>query len=359
MSITKIRILFLLAVVFIQSCCLNDCDEPVDEFNPTPYFLEIPSTLPPIDIPADNPLTEEGVALGRMLFYDPLLSRDGTQSCASCHQQATGFTDVNQFSTGVDGIQGARNAMVVFNTAWSPTLFWDGRAGSLEEQALEPVVSPLEMHDTWENASDKLNAHSEYPDLFKKAFDIDEIDSNYVVKAIAQFERTLISGNSKWDKWIRGEVMLTDQELRGWDLFNVDRTDFSAGADCFHCHTAPHFTDFTFHNNGLDSDETFSDLGLYQVTESDLDKAKFKTPTLRNIEVTGPYMHDGRFASLEEVVEHYNSGGHASSTVDPLMKNIGDGLLLSPEDKQALLAFLRTLTDEEFLNNPQFSSPFE
>ena len=165
------------------------------------------------------------------------------------------------------------------------------------------------MHDTWLNVSDKLNAHTEYPNLFKAAFNVDEIDSNYVVKAIAQFERTLISGNSKWDRWYRGEVTLTEQELRGWDLFNVDRTDFSAGADCFHCHTAPHFTDFTFHNNGLDSDENFSDLGLYLTTGSDIDKAKFKTPTLRNIEVTAPYMHDGRFSTLEEVIEHYNSGG--------------------------------------------------
>jgi cytochrome c peroxidase len=350
-------ILYLLAIILVQSCCKTDCDEPIDEFNPSPYNLVIPSTLPPIDIPEDNPLTVEGVELGRMMFYEPLLSGDGTQSCSSCHQQATGFTDPEQFSTGIDGLQGVRNAMVAFNLAWSPTLFWDGRASSLEDQALDPVVNPIEMHETWANAAEKLNAHSEYPELFKKAFDIDEIDSSHVVKAIAQFERTLISGNSKWDQWIRGEVILTEQELRGWDLFNVDGP--IVGADCFHCHTAPHFTDFTFHNNGLDGDETFTDLGLYEVTESGVDKAKFKTPTLRNIEVTGPYMHDGRFASLEEIVEHYNSGGHASSTVDPLMKNIGEGLLLSPEDKQALIAFLRTLTDQEFLNNQDFSNPFE
>ena len=350
-------ILLLIGVLFLQSCCINDCDEPINEYNPTPYSLEIPSTLPPIAIPLDNPLTEEGVALGRMLFYDPILSGDETQACASCHMQASGFTDSARFSTGIDGLQGGRNAMVAFNLAWSPTMFWDGRAGSLEEQALGPVINPIEMHETWPNATEKLNVHSEYPDLFKKAFDIDEIDSNYVVKAIAQFERTLISGNSKWDKWIRGEVMLTEQELRGWDLFNIDGP--YVGADCFHCHGAPHFTDFTFHNNGLDTDETFFDLGLYEVTESNLDKAKFKTPTLRNIEVSGPYMHDGRFTSLEEVVEHYNSGGHSSSTVDPLMKNIGEGLLLSPEDKLALVAFLRTLTDEEFLSNQDFSNPFE
>ena len=357
MSRLNFQILYLFTILLVQSCCKTDCDESIDEFNPSPYNLVIPSTLPPVDIPADNPLTVEGVELGRMLFYEPLLSGDGTQACASCHMQSAGFTDSDRYSTGIDGIQGNRNAMVVFNLAWSPTLFWDGRESSLEDQALDPIVNPIEMHETWANAAEKLNAHSEYPELFKKAFDIDEIDSNYVVKAIAQFERTLISGNSKWDQWIRGEVILTEQELRGWDLFNIDGP--IVGADCFHCHTAPHFTDFTFHNNGLDGDEDFTDLGLYQVTENEVDKAKFKTPTLRNIEVTGPYMHDGRFASLEEVIEHYNSGGHASSTIDPLMKNIGEGLLLSPEDKQALIAFLHTLTDQEFLNNQDFSNPVQ
>lgn len=355
----NLNVLFLILVLLLQSCRINDCDDPIVEFNPTPYNLVIPSSLPPIDIPIDNPLTEEGVALGRRLFYEPLLSRNGSQSCSSCHLQMTGFSDPNQFSTGIDGIQGNRNAMALINIAWSPFLNWDGSSSSLEDQAFEPITNVIEMHDTWLNVSDKLNAHPIYPDLFKAAFNIDVIDSNYVVMALAQFERTLISGNSKWDKFYRGEVTLTDQELRGWDLFNVDRTDFSAGADCFHCHTAPHFTDFTFHNNGLDSDDTFSDLGLFDVTGSDLDKAKFKTPTLRNIEVTGPYMHDGRFSTLEEVIEHYNFGGHSSSTVDPLMKNIGEGLLLSVQDKEALLAFLRTLTDEEFLNNPEFSDHFE
>lgn len=341
--------------------CLNDedgdgiCDE--EEFQPTPYYLVVPSTLPPVDVPEDNPLTVEGVELGRMMFYEPLLSGDGTQSCSSCHQQATGFTDPEQFSTGIDGLQGGRNAMVAFNLAWSPTLFWDGRASSLENQAFGPVVNPIEMHDDWVNVAEKLNAHPEYPNLFKKAFDIDEIDSSYVVKAIAQFERTLISGNSKWDKFARGEVLLTEEELRGWDLFNVEGP--VDGADCFHCHTAPHFTDFTFHNNGLDEESNFTDLGLYEVTGNDYDKAKFKTPTLRNIEVTGPYMHDGRFSTIEEVIEHYNFGGHASTTIDPLMKNVGEGLLLSETDKQALIAFLRTLTDQEFLNNPDFSNPFE
>ena len=333
--------LFIFLFLSILYSCTNDCDESVEEFNTTPYSLEIPSSLPPIDVPIDNPLTDEGVNLGRKLFHEPLLSADGTQSCASCHIQSAGFSDPNQFSVGIDGISGNRNAMALINLMWSPSLNWDGSSTKLEDQAFEPVINPIEMHDTWLNVSEKLNTHAEYPDLFKSAFNIDEIDSNYVVKALAQFERTLISGNSKWDKFYRGEVSLTEQELRGWDLFNVDRTDFSAGADCFHCHTAPHFTDFTFHNNGLDSDENFSDLGLYETTGSDIDKAKFKTPTLRNIEVTGPYMHDGRFSTLEEVIEHYNSGGHSSSTVSPLMKNIGDGLLLSPEDKQALLAFLR------------------
>ena len=350
-------ILIVCTSILFQSCCKTDCDDTKTDNEPTPYSLVIPSPLPPMDLPLDNPLTVEGVALGRMLFHEPLLSGDGSQSCASCHFQAAGFTDTARFSTGINGFQGGRNAMVAFNLGWSPTLFWDGRASSLENQAFGPVVNPIEMHESWENASEKLNAHSEYPELFKKAFNIDEIDSTYVVKAIAQFERTLISGNSKWDKFTRGEAMLTEEELRGWDLFNIDGP--YVGADCFHCHTAPHFTDFAFHNNGLDTDGDITDLGLFEHTQNDYDKAKFKTPTLRNIAVSGPYMHDGRFETLEEVIEHYNSGGHASSTVDPLMKNIGDGLLLSPGDKQALLAFLRTLTDEDFLTNSEFSNPFK
>ena len=351
-------ILFLGFSLSFQSCCKTDCDNSkITDNEPTPYNLLIPSPLPPMDIPADNPLTEEGVELGRMLFHEPLLSGNESQSCASCHTQSSGFTDNSRFSTGIDGLQGVRNAMVAFNLGWSPTLFWDGSSNSLENQALLPILNPIEMHENWEDAAEKLNAHSDYPTLFKKAFNIDEIDSTHVVMAIAQFERTLVSGNSKWDKFYRGETILTEEELRGWDLFNVDGPYI--GADCFHCHTAPHFTDFSFHNNGLDTDASFTDLGLFEVTQNEYDKAKFKTPTLRNIEVSGPYMHDGRFETLAEVVEHYNSGGHSSATVDPLMKNIGEGLLLTPADKKALLAFLRTLTDEEFLNNPQFSNPFE
>lgn len=353
------RICNLIYILFF-SCFFLSCRPDLLDENITnsPYFLDIPSNFPAMEIPIDNPMTKEGVALGRRLFYEPLLSANGSQSCSSCHQQINGFSDSKRFSSGIDGIQGNRNAMALFNLGWSPTLFWDGRSMSLEHQALDPIVDTLEMHDTWSNVADKLNAHSVYPDLFKKAFGINEIDSSYVVMAIAQFERTLISGNSKWDQWTRGEVTFTEQELKGWDLFNKDRTDFAAGADCFHCHSAPHFTDFTFHNNGLDSDESFSDLGLYQTTRSDFDKAKFKTPTLRNIEVTGPYMHDGRFETLEEVLDHYNFGGHFSSTIDPLMKNMGEGLLLSEADKEALLAFLKTLTDDEFLTNPEFGNPF-
>ena len=356
MSMRSLLVIFLVQIVILSSCTSESREIA---FNPTPYDLKIPRGLPAASIPIDNPTTQEGVHLGRKLFHDPLLSGDGIQSCSSCHTQANAFTDTRRFSRGIDGKPGNRNAMVLFNSIWSPSLFWDGRALNLEEQAFDPIVDELEMHDTWSNVAAKLNAHSEYPDLFKKAFNVDEIDSTYVVKAIAQFERTLISGNSKWDKWRRGEVIFSNEELRGWDLFNKDRTDLSVGADCFHCHSAPLFTDYIFHNNGLDPDESFSDLGLYLVTGSELDKAKFKTPTLRNIELTAPYMHDGRFATLEEVIEHYNFGGHHSSTLDPLMKNAGEGLSLTEEDKKALLAFLRTLTDYEFVSNSEFSNPFQ
>ena len=201
------------------------------------------------------------------------------------------------------------------------------------------------MHDTWVNVENKLNSDSTYLNMFKNAFNIDYIDSNHVVKAIAQFERTLISVNSKYDKWIRQEIQLSPSELNGYVIFNSEK------GDCFHCHGTEMFMDNLFHNNGLDSDN-FTDLGLFNITDNPMDIAKFKTPTLRNVEFTAPYMHDGRFSTLEEVIEHYNSGGNYSATVDPLMKKIGVGLQLTNSEKQDLLNFLKALSDYDYLNNP-------
>jgi cytochrome c peroxidase len=312
-------------------------------FSTTPFIIQTPSGFPNMNIPSNNPMTVEGVALGKKLFKDQILSANNTQACINCHKQASSFSDPNQFSTGIDNIQGFRNASALINLGWNNSLNWDGSAATLEEQAFEPVINPIEMHDTWPNVENKLNANSEYIQLFKQAFNIDYIDSSHVVMAIAQFERTLISVNSKFDKYLRGEEQLTPSEFSGYAIFNSEK------ADCFHCHGTQMFMDNSFHNNGLDT-EPFLDIGLSKVTGNTSDDGKFKTPTLRNIEFSAPYMHDGRFSSLEEVIEHYNSGGNYSLTIDPLMKKLGIGLQLTNQEKQDLIAFLKTLSDENFIS---------
>jgi len=347
----------VLATILLFSCKKEGCIDPIAlNYNPdvhinngsceyittTPYHIITPYGFPDMIIPEDNPMTVEGIELGRKLFNDPILSGDGTQSCISCHIQSANFSDTNQFSTGINGMHGNRNASTIINSGWNNSNFWDGRAITLEEQAFSPVVDPIEMNDTWSNVENKLNSNSEYIQLFKQAYNIDYIDSTHVVMAIAQFERTLISNNSKFDKYSRGEEVFTKSELNGFAIFNSEK------GDCFHCHGTSLFTDNLFHNNGLDV-EPFLDLGLGKITENTNDNGKFKTPTLRNIEVSAPYMHDGRFATLEKVIEHYDSGGHFSSTVDPLMKKLGVGLNLTNQEKSDLIAFLKTLTDYDYI----------
>ena len=328
--------------------------------NPTAYSLEIPYTLghylPAPNLPEDNPLTVEGIELGRKLFYDEILSGDNTQSCASCHRQEHAFADTGAFSVGIDGLLGGRSAMPIWNMAWnySDKFFWDGRAIGVEGQAHDPVVNPVEMHENWPNAVAKLQNHSKYPKLFKTVFGTEVIDSIMVTKAIAQFERTLVSANSKFDKYLRGEVALSPSELSGYNIFMDE-----SGGDCFHCHgdaNNPLWTDNKFHNNGLDA--VPADGGLEDVTGDPNDRGKFKTPSLRNLIYTAPYMHDGRFATLDEVINFYSVGLHYSSTIDPLMKNVSTGgVQLSPQDRLDLKAFLLTLTDEDFVTNPKFSDP--
>jgi len=311
-------------------------------FSNTPFIIEIPYGFPNMNIPSDNITTIEGVALGEKLFKDPILSANNTLACINCHQQSSSFSDPNQFSTGIDNIPGTRHASALINLGWNTSYNWDGSSLTLEEQAFEPVTNPIEMHNNWSNVEEALNSHIDYPDLFKEAFNINYIDSNHVAKAIAQYERTLISANSKLDRYLNNEEQLTISELNGYAIFNTEK------GDCFHCHASQLFMDNSFHNNGLDT-EPFSDLGRANITGNTSDNAKFKTPTLRNIEISAPYMHDGRFSTLEEVVEHYDSGGKYSSTIDPLMKKLGVGLQLTNQEKIDLVAYLKTLTDQEFI----------
>lgn len=317
----------------------------------TPSPLEIPelfknTILAPI-IPINNPQTQEGVALGEKLFFDPILSLDNSQACADCHAPENAFSDSDQFSDGVDGTLGSRNSMPLFNLAWNydEKFFWDGSAFSLEHQAFVPVSDPTEMKNTWPKVEQKLQQDKAYPILFERAFGTAKIDSTLVTKAIAQFERTLISSKSRFDKFLMGEIELTTQELNGFNVF----MDENKG-DCFHCHGSdknPLWTDNKFHNNGLD--ETFTDLGLGAVTGDPADDGKFKSPSLRNLKFTAPYMHDGRFSTLDEVINHYSKGLKHSPTIDPLMKKVVQGGVgLSTQDRADLKAFLLTLSDYTF-----------
>lgn len=311
-----------------------------------PYRLELPAHFPdPVPTP-DNPLTVEGVELGRRLFFDPILSVDSTVACASCHLPDAALSDPERFSKGVAGRTG-RNSMPAFNLLWADAFFWDGRAPSLEEQALQPVQDPVEMGENWDNVVGKLKAHPEYPALFAAAFD-GPISKEQAARAIAQFERTLLSYNARFDRFLAGEIELTPLERRGFELFNTERTD------CFHCHGGALATDNLFRNNGLDADP--SDAGLAAVTGRAADRGKFKTPSLRNVEYTAPYMHDGRFATLEEVLDFYSSGTQAGRTTDPLIAIAAqerDGAPFTREEKDALIAFLKTMSDPDFLENIQ------
>lgn len=358
---SKIYYFFLLAL-FVVACNNDDEMPPAAVYDDTPYILEH-GALPVPNIPADNQLTEQGVLLGKMLFYDKKLSKDLTQSCADCHRQPDGFSDTTRFSIGVEGLPGGRQAMPVFNMAWHTNeFFWDGRAYLLRDQSLKPIQDPLEMNETLENVIAKLSAEQEYLDQFTRAFGDDNITEDRMALAMEQFMNSIVSYNSKYDKHLAGEVTLTESEERGRELYFQEFNPFfpdESGADCAHCHGGANFENDRYMNNGLDEESDFDDIGREAVTEDPNDRAKFKVPSLRNIEFTPPYMHDGRFQTLEEVVEHYNSGIKASSTADPTVINTMDtGLMLTDQDKTDLVNFLKTLSDHTFLTNPEYQSPF-
>jgi cytochrome c peroxidase len=343
---------------------LISCRKEKVGFEASPYPLNIPSHFPDMIIPDDNPLTIEGVELGRFLFYEKRLSGDNTMNCATCHMPENGFSDPNQFSVGIDGVAGTRQSMALVNLGWENFFFWDGRKTKLEDQILEPVPNPIEMHQSWKDAVSKLNADVNYRNRFFRAFNEEGIDSIKVAKAIAQFLRTLISAESKYDVMYKFENNMTlnsseqsilqtidNEEWAGYDLFKSLN-----GADCFHCHNGPLMQVKKFSNNGLDA--AFSDLGRGVITGNGNDNGKFKVPTLRNIALTAPYMHDGRFATLDEVIEHYSSGISHSTTIDPLIEFASQGgVQLDSQEKYLLKKFLNTLTDNNFINNPKFKDP--
>lgn len=361
---------FLAAALVTWSSCRKD--EPVEENSKlcetdpnagTPYEFQKPFFFPDPIIPADNPFTEEGIELGRHLFWEKELSRNNAVSCGSCHFPSASFSDNVPKSVGLYGDFTHRNSMALINMAWNTNFFWDGRARTLEEQLLEPVENPIEMDFTWKEAVERIGSDSVYQEMFTAAFGTPCVDSVRITYAMAQFIRTMVSANSEFDQAHYGPGQLSIREQNGLNLFLAEGGDPNVyqggqnGGDCFHCHGGALvlFTDQQFHNNGLDS--VFTDLGRAEVNGSPFSEGQFKTPTLRNIALTAPYMHDGRFETLREVIEHYNEGGHPSPTIDPLMKFQGVGLGLSEQDIDDLVSFLETLTDEDFINNPDFQDP--
>jgi cytochrome c peroxidase len=328
-----------IAIVFILVVLMQSCkkDGASDEFN-----LVLPSHFPePHYNFENNPITNEGFFLGRKLFYDPILSVNNTVSCGTCHAPNHAFADHNMpVSFGVFGRRGIRNSPTIFNMLWSTSFMWDGGVNHIEVSGLPAITDENEMAEDIGNVIEKLKNHPDYPKWFKQAFGTDEITDQRMFYALTQFMGALISSNSKYDNYVTGKGNLSQIELEGLQLFRTH---------CSTCHTEPLFTDYSFRNNGLDAE--FTDWGRARISLIDDDKGKFKVPTLRNIELTYPYMHDGRFANLDQVLNHYSSGIVSSATLDA---SLASGIPLSNTDKEKLKAFLLTLTDEVLISNLEF-----
>ncbi len=355
----------LFAILLTNSSC-HDSGEatPGDltdiPYNPVPYVVNIPPAFPALEQPPDNPMTVDGVLLGRKLFYDPIFSIDSTVSCSSCHQQAHSFTDGLDRSIGVAG-QTRRSSMNLINAGFTyHGFFWDGRAATLEQLALVPIEDPIEMAESWDHVEKKLRQHPTYPADFRRAFGINnttDIDRYLAAKAVAQFLRTITSGNnSRYDRWLRGEIVLEENEYNGYLMF-FNKDNELPDAQCGHCHNEPLITSDDYFNNGLQESpdlKSIPDKGRGLITQDSSDNGKFKAPTLRNIALTAPYMHDGRFKTLKEVLDHYASGGKSSPNKSSFLYN----LHLTESQKSDIIAFLLTLTDSTTLTNPAYQSPF-
>lgn len=294
-----------------------------------------------------NPISEEGFQLGRKLFYDPMLSRDNTISCANCHLQYTGFTHVDHaVSHGIEGRKGTRNSPVLINLAWNSTFHWDGGVNHLDVQAINPIQHEAEMDNSLENVLQYVNDSKVYRSAFFDVFGDSLATSQSLMRAISQFTVSLVSSNSKYDQFIRGEIEFTNQEKKGLKLFQKH---------CNSCHIAPLFNSNTYASNGLPIDTSFNDVGRYAITKVGADSLQFRIPTLRNIEHTYPYMHDGRFRKLREVVRYYADELDKSNPY--LSDELTNDMKLSANDQKDLIAFLCTLTDRSFLYNRRFGFP--
>jgi cytochrome c peroxidase len=307
----------------------------------------IPDGFPePVYKFTDNPLTREGFELGRKLFYDGRLSLDGNFPCASCHQEIAAFgTFDHDRSHGYGGSHTLRNAPVLFNLAWQSRFHWDGEFNSLFDEAAQPINGHIEMAESFEGVINKLEKDAEYREQFREVFRSDFIRPEFILKALAQFTGYMTSANSKYDRYKKGQAIFDAQELDGYQVFQVN---------CATCHPEPMFTDYSFRNNGLPVDPLLNDYGKMRVTKSKNDSLKFKVPTLRNTYISENYMHDGRFNTLGQCINHYRTGIQQSATLDPLLTN---GISLTPTQASNLVVFLKALTDSSFITDPRFKKP--
>lgn len=343
-------IAIMIAVACLQvfmAACGSDNETPRNANNAalTPYKIQYPDYFPRMVLNDKNPLTKEGVALGRKLYYDTRMHKEvGTRACATCHVQSGGFT-----SDGIADTFGIHISVLPhINIGWNSNYLRDGKIQGTIEQ-----IMIFEVEKFFQTDVSVLQADDTYPTEFKQVFGKETITSELCGYALAQFFRTLISINTKWDQWKQGLTALTESEERGRVIFTTDR------GGCFSCHPAPLFTDNQFHNNGINSTFPEEQYGRYGVTFNEADIGKFKTSTLRNIAITGPYMHDKRFSTLEEVIEHYSSGIQASDTLDPIIDGWGGaGLNFTDQEKTDLIAFLNTLTDNDMMTERSLSSPY-
>lgn len=340
------RVTFIATVFFLASCETEDVAQ-----NELPYDFHQPDNFPEaVYTFQNNPVTREGFELGRALFYDPVLSADSTIACANCHQQVKAFADpVHRFSKGVNDASGFRNAPAIQNMAFQSHFFWDGGVSHLDFVPINAITSEIEMQEQLTHVVGKLGRSTGYQERFSRAFGTREVNSQRMLFALSQFMTMMISDNSAYDRYVRDGVALTSDEMAGLSLFR---------AKCSSCHAADVFTDGSFRNNGLDSDFA-KDEGRARVTEFAGDAGKFKVPSLRNAELTAPYMHDGRFRTLQEVLNHYSDGVKNSGTLDEEL--VGDGRFgidLTEDEKAKIIAFIKTLTDTDFVKDDRFKNPF-
>lgn len=335
------NVFFFAVIILFVACAKSDRLEP----SRATEVFEVPGHFPsPVYNVNENGIGRGGFELGKKLFYDPRLSRDGTISCGSCHAQVHAFADHSSaLSVGIDGNLSKRNAPGLTNLAWYPDFMWDGGINHIEVMPIAPLTDPNEMDNELSALVEYLQHDTEYPDEFEDVYGSEQIDTQKILLAIAAFQSSIISYRSKYDQYLLGNVQLSPSELEGKSIFE---------AHCSSCHSGVLFTDFSFRNNGLDS--TFTDEGRATITQSNSDLGKFRVPSLRNIALTNPYMHDGRVPTLRLVLDHYSEGIVESETLDESLRG---GIALTEAEKDALIEFLQTLTDYELLSDERFYEP--